>query len=176
MTYPIPDPTSNAVDREAAWLATTTDTLPALLATAGGPWQVVQAYWPGSRLRAQETGIYVTRTHLADDHPVAMRFRPQYAFKLKLNWPVRAVSVIAETEQRNMDAAIGLLLQRIRGFPPIGIQPADKTHGGRFLSVAEVPEEQPCLVTFDDPEITIPAEKALRCAVTYYADEIEFVG
>ena len=38
--------TADAVDREAAWLATSGDGLPALLVTAGGPFGVVQAYWP----------------------------------------------------------------------------------------------------------------------------------
>ena len=86
-------------------------------------------------------------------------------------WPVKnPVTPIAETEQANLDAAVGLLLQRIRG--PLG----DKSHGGRFLSVAEVPEEQPVLVEWADPEQTIQAAKELRATVTYHADEIEFNG
>lgn len=177
MTYPIPDPTSTAVAREAAWLETSTDSLPALLVSAGGPWQIVQAYWPGNHLRTKETGIYVTRTHISDDHPAAMRYRPQYAFKLLFRWPIRATGPgIAETEQANFDAAIGLALQRVRGIPPSLTTNADKTHGSRFLSVAEVPEEQPVLVVFDDPEVTIPAESALRASATYYADDNEFNG
>jgi hypothetical protein len=71
-------PYADAVAREAAWLVTSGDGLPALLKTAGGRWDVVQGYWPGNRLHAQKTGIYVRRSHISDDHPMAMRYRPQY--------------------------------------------------------------------------------------------------
>ena len=88
----------------------------------------------GNRLGTQKTGIYVTCQAFADDHPMAQRYRPQYRFVLRLVWLVKnPVSPIAEGEQANLDAAVGLLLQRIRGH--LG----DKTRGGRFLSVAEVP-------------------------------------
>ena len=46
--------TADAVAREAAWLTTSNDSLPVLLAPAG-PWQVVQAYWPGAKFAAKET-------------------------------------------------------------------------------------------------------------------------
>ena len=163
--------TSDACKREAAWLATSGDPLPALQVIDGGPWDVVQAYWPGNRLGTQQAGIYVTRRTIADQHPVSMRYRPQYLIVLKLVWPVKqAVSPLAETEQQNFDSAIELLLRRIRG--PLG----DKTHGGRFLSVAEVPEQAPVAVDFDDPETTIKAAKELRALVSYHADDYEFSG
>ena len=165
-----PDVTADAVDREAAWLAQVDD-LPPLLVADGGMWQVVQAYLPVNRLATQQTGIYVTRRSLADQHPLSQRYRPQYEFVLKLKWPVKVTtSPLAETEQRNMDVAVGYLLQRIRG--PLG----DKTHGGRFLSVAEVPEHAPVAVEWDDPETTVQAAKELTATVTYYADENEFNG
>lgn len=165
------DETADACDREAAWLATSGDGLPGLLTDAGGPFEVVQAYWPGNRLGTQKTGIYVTRRTIADQHRLAQRYRPQYLFILKVVWPVKtAASPIAETEQRNLDAAVGLLLKRIRG--PLG----DKTHGGRFLSAAEVPQEQPVNVNFTDPEQTIQAAKELRVTVMYHADDLEFNG
>ena len=158
------DETATAVQREADWLATTGDDLPNLLASG---WGVVQAYWPGNRLNTQRAGIYVTRRHLADNHPMAMRYRPDYQFVLKLVWPVKAGTAdIAEKEQQALD----YLLQRIRG--PVG----DKTHGGRFLSVAEVPGEGSVGVDFDDPEQTIQATKSLRATVTYFADDNEFTG
>lgn len=161
---------ADAVAREAAWLATSGDGLPALLKAAGGRWDVVQGYWPGNRLHAQRTGIYVLRSVIEDHHPLAMRYRPQYVFTLKLVWPIRAAASIAETEQQNLDNAIDDLIVRVNG--PVG----DKTHGGRFLSVAEVPETGAVRVDFTDPEQTIQAEKALRAQVTYYADDIEFTG
>jgi hypothetical protein len=185
------DETSDAVTREAAWLAQSYDSLPALLKSAGGQWDVVQGYWPGDGLTRGKSGIYVTRARVDDDHPSAWRYRPRHIFRLKLIWPVAATTSPAEveqppgaiqstpseaepspaeTDQQNFDNAIGDLLARIRG--PQG----DKTHGGRFLSVAEVPTEGSVSVVFDDPEITIRASNQLRATVTYYADDSEFSG
>jgi len=162
------DETSTAVQREADWLNTTGDGLPDLK-SAG--WGVVQAYWPGNRFATQKPGIYVLRRHLDDNHPMAQRYRPQYQITLKVVWPIRVGTPnIAEKEQQAFDTAIGYLLQRIRG--PVG----DKTHGGRFLSVAEIPEQGSVSVVWDDPELTIEAAKELRATVTYYADDIEFTG
>lgn len=169
MTTPPSDETATAVDREAAWLSTSGDGLPALLKADGGPFDVVQAYWPGNRMATQKTGVYVLRTHLDDNHPMSQRYRPMYLFRLKVVWPVKAATAeLAEQEQRALDVAIGFLLQRIRG--PLG----DKTHGARFLSVGETPGETSSAVDFDDPEQTIPANKELRATVMYYADDIEF--
>lgn len=163
--------TSDAVTREATWLAQAGDGLPALRTDDGGPFGVVQAYWPGNRLGTQKTGLYVTRRTIAMQHPTAQRYRPQYLFALKLVWPVKTPqSPLAENEQTAFDAAVQLLLQRVNG--PVG----DKTHGGRFLSVAETPEEAPVAVDFDDPEATIKASKELTATVSYYADDLEFNG
>jgi hypothetical protein len=163
-----PDPTSTAVAREAAWLAISNDTLPDLSAAG---WEVIQAYWPGARWASQKPGIYVTRRMTNDDHPNAQRYRPQYTFTLKLHWPVRnPTPPIAETEQQAFDTAIGYLLMRIRGLPE------DKTHGGRFLTVAEVPGTTGASVDYEDPALTIAADKELRATVSYRADEIEFYG
>lgn len=165
------DPTSTAVAREAAWLTATGDGLPPLRKADGGMWDNVQAYWPGNRQGAMRAGIYVTRRTISDQHPVSQRYRSQYLFRLKLTWPIKqATSPLAENEQANFDLATGYLLQRIRG--PLG----DKTHGGRFLSVAQVPEQQPVDVDFDDPQVTIPAVTALTATATYYADDFEFDG
>lgn len=162
--------TADAVAREAAWLASSGDTLPALLTANGGPWDVVQAYWP--RTPAMEkTGIYVLRTSLDDERAASIRIRPQYMFRLKLIWPVRqTASGIAEGEQQALDDAADLLIQRIRGLP------FDKTHGGRFLSAGEVPRLPGVHVEFDDPEVTIPHLKSLRAFVVYPADDFEVNG
>jgi hypothetical protein len=179
------DETSDAVTREAAWLAQSYDSLPALLKSAGGQWDVVQGYWPGDGLVRGKSGIYVTRARVDDDHPSAWRYRPRHIFRLKLIWPIEAAAgspaevqaspaeieaSSAEIEQQNFDNAIGDLLVRIRG------PQSDKTHGGRFLSVAQVPTEGSVSVVFDDPEITIRAANQLRATVTYYADDSEFSG
>ena len=83
-------------------------------------------------------------------------------------WPIRQTTTgIAEGEQQALDSAVDLLLQRIRG--PL----SDKTHGGRFLSVGEVPRMPGVHVLFEDPEVTIDAVKALRATVSYSADDYE---
>ena len=98
------DETSDAVAREAAWLARSGDGLPALLKSDGGLWDVVQAYWPGDRLASEMSAIYVTRSQLDDDHPSVWRYRPRHIFRLKLVWPVNtAASPPAETEQQTFD-------------------------------------------------------------------------
>lgn len=160
---------AGAVDREAAWLAAynPADGLPPLLAVNGGPWEVVQAYWPRTPA-TQKPAIYVTRTTIDDERVANIRIRPTYMFRLKLVWPVRATAAgLAEQEQQNLDAAVALLVQRVRGLP------FDKTHGGAFLSAGEVPRMPGVHVEFDDPEITIDQLKALRCTVTYPADDFE---
>ncbi len=164
--------TANAVAREAAWLATTAnDTLPVLLAPAG-PWQVVQAYWPGARLDVNKTGLYVLRTRLQDRRSGGIRLMPRYTFQVRIVWPVKnavgsAKAGLAETEQASLDAACDLLLQRVRGLV------RDKTHGGRFLSVGEAPSGQPPEIVWLDPEQTIPMLRSLRGHIGYVADDFE---
>lgn len=163
--------TADVVTRETAWLATFGDSLPALLVAHGGPWGVVQAYWPGNRLATQKPAIYVTRGNFTYDHVAAQRYRPQHVIHLKLIWPVRqAVTPIAEGEQQAFDNAIELLVERIAG--PVG----DKTHAGRFLSVGEVPGQVSVQVDFDDPEATVKAAKELRATAIYHIDDFESNG
>lgn len=163
--------TADAVAREAEWLQSSGDTLPALLLADGGPWKIVQAYWPGARFAAQQTGIYVTRRILDDQRSHDLMLMPQYEFTLKLVWPVRtSAPPIAETEQQNLDNAVDLLIQRIRGLP------GDKSHGGRFLSVGEAPKGLFPSVAFEDPEVTMPVDKVLRASATYRADDFEVYG
>ncbi len=160
---------AGAVDRETAWLAAfdPTDGLPALMSSQGGPWEIVQAYWPRTPA-TQKPGIYVIRTSVDDERVAGIRIRPQYMFRLKLVWPVRQTAAgLAETEQRNLDAAVALLVQRIRG--KIG----DKTHGGAFLSAGEVPRMPGVHVEYEDPEATIDRSKELRAYVSYPADDYE---
>jgi hypothetical protein len=156
--------TADAVDREVAWLTTSGDGLPDLLADVGGPWDNIQAYWPRTPATRQKS-IYVMRRGFRDERTANVRRMPTYQFALKIVWPLSSGSGSAETEQRALDAAIDLLLQRIDG-PML-----DKTHGGRFLSVAENPRYVD--VTFVDPEQTIAATASLRAEVAYSADDFE---
>lgn len=162
--------TNTAVDREAAWLSAV-DSLPSLLVANGGPWKVVQAYWPGARFAKMQTGIYVLPGKIVTPRFGGQRIMPGYAHRLKLCWPITgkgAMSPLAETEQRNFANAIELLLERVNGLP------GDKTHGGRFLSAGETvhpPGGYP-EVTHADPEVTIP-QGWLRAEVLYGLDDSE---
>jgi hypothetical protein len=169
--------TADAVQREADWLGITTDSLPALLTSAGGSWDIVQAYWPGARLAAMKTGVYVLRRRTRMPREGGQRILPGYSFLLKLCWPVKNVTGtssvgtgLAEGEQQAFDDAIDLLLQRVDGLP------GDKTHGGRFQSVGETPPGTYPEVDYADPEQTIPMLSALRATVTYNADDLEIFG
>lgn len=158
---------ADACDREAAWLTTSGDGLPALAAAAGGPFQIVQAYWDRSS-RKRATGIYVLRRGIHEERFANVRVMDHYEFVLKIVWPLSNSTGSGETEQRNLDAAMDLLLARVRGF--VG----DKTHGGRFRSVAELPRL--VQVEFADPEESIPARAALEATVTYSADDDEYTA
>lgn len=162
---------ADAVEREAAWLTTTGDGLPALMTSAGGAWDIVQAYWPGSRLQTQRTGVYVLRGRLLDQLVEGRRIRPQYEMTLHLEWPLKTISTpAAENTQKAMDAAVADLIGRLRGFT------GDKTHGGRFLTAAQVPHSHPPEVRWDDPRKTIPEGKHLTATCTYRIDDLEIHG
>jgi hypothetical protein len=159
--------TQSVETREAAWLNTTGDTLPALPSSAGGPWEVLQAFWtrtPGT----QKTQCYVWAAQTDDVRAANVRIRPRYEITLDLHWPVLGTgSPLLETEQQNFKNAVDLLIQRIRGLPQ------DKTHGGAFLSVGEDPRSPGVHVQYEPPWVTHPADKELRATVTYYADDFE---
>jgi len=157
--------TADAVARETAWLNTTGDDLPALPASAGGPWQLIQAYWTRTPA-TQKTSIYVLRPLLLDQRASNQRIRPRYQMRLRLIWPVTVTTTsLLETAQQDFDTAVDLLIQRIRG--PLG----DKTHGSRFLSAGEVPRT--VQVQWDDPEVTMGQFKQLRAEARYSIDDLE---
>lgn len=160
--------TATVETREAAWLSTTTDSLPVLIAP-GGPWEVLQAFDPVAHRRTQETTILVIAARVSDQRVSNQRIRPQYEITLDVTWPVRnPAPPIAEGEMQRLKNAVDLVLQRIRG--PVG----DKTHGGRFLSVAEVPAM--ATVTYADAAATIPAGKYVACTISYKIDDLEING
>lgn len=155
--------------REAAYLATSGDGLPALLTADGGPWQVVQAFDPVATRRTEQSWIYVTCRRVADTRASNQRIRPQYEITLDLHWPVHQTTpAIAAGEMQNLKNAADLVVQRIRG--PVG----DKTHGGRFLSVAEVPRRVD--VAFEDASATIQGAKYVGAVITYRIDDYEING
>jgi hypothetical protein len=90
-----------------------------------------------------------------------------YQMHLSLVWPLSSGVGSAEDDQQAFDDAAELVLVRIGGFR------GDKTHGGRFLSVAE--DGSGVLVSFEDPIRTIP-DGEFRAEVTYSADDQDFTG
>lgn len=162
----------DAIAREAAWLNTTSgDSLPFLPVSAGGPWDVIAAYTQGAQTRTQATAIYVTRGRAQQYRVANQRIRPRYPMRLVMHWPVRVInpgsSSIAAEEQQAFDDAIELLRQRVTG--PLG----DKTHGGRFLSAAEVKGAPGWDVQYEPAAVTIKADKELRAVATYAIDDFE---
>lgn len=161
--------TSDAVVRETAWLTTAGDGLPGLLAAAGGPWDTIQGYFPRTPAKSQ-TQIYVLRRGFKTQRFGQQRRIPTYQFHLSLWWPIGSGTTgvgIAEAEQQNLDDAIDLLVQRIEGFV------TDKSHGGRFMSVAEAPNGADITVTIGDPATAIPTG-FLTAFVTYTADDGDY--
>jgi len=163
---------ADAVQREADWLNTTSgDSLPFLPASAGGPWGVIAAYIQGAQTRTNATAIYVMRGRAEQSRVGNQRIRPRYPMRLELHWPVRVISPgsssIAAGEQQAFDDAIELLRQRVTG--PLG----DKTHGGRFLSAAEVKGQPGWDVQYEPAAATIREAKELRAAAVYYIDDFE---
>ncbi|MCW2900930.1 MAG: hypothetical protein JWO67_3195 [Streptosporangiaceae bacterium] len=165
--------TSDAVDREVAWLTTSGDGLPALLKAAGGPWDICQAYGPRTQT-ARKSGIYLLRSSLTEVRFNNHRKMDSYDFRAKLWWPIGSTTVTApiwEQEQRGFDAAIDLLIQRLRGLPQ------DHTHGGRFLTVGETPGNGRITVRFEDPERTANANPAALIAEAFWpADDNDFTA
>ena len=162
----------SAVDREAAWLREHGDGLPALLAEQGGPWSVIQAY--RSRTPAtRKTSIFVLRGQLSDVRFANQRRLRTHGLRLAVWWPIGATTTQAglwEDEARALDAAVDLLITRVRGTV------VDHTHGGRFLQVAEGSSGQ-IQVSFTDPDQTLSGpQPCLRADVSYSADDADYTA
>jgi hypothetical protein len=161
--------TATVESREAAWLSQTGDSLPSLLAANGGPFELIDAFDPVAARPKMKNTLYVMALHASDQRVSNQRIRPQYEITLDINWPARKPGTpLAETAMQDMKNAVDLVLQRVRG--PVG----DKTHGGRFLSVAEVPAM--ASVAYSDPSVTISAGSYVGCVVSYRADDFELSG
>jgi hypothetical protein len=165
-------PSADAVARETAWLSaySPTDGLPALPTTLGGPFDVVQAYWPRTPL-TRTNQLYVRRTRIRVERFGFNRKQDHHEFQLRIIWPLSSSTGAWEPVQQALDDAVDLVLQRVTG--PINALPLDKTHGARFLEVAE----DPCLINveFSDPE-QAAATAALEATITYEAADIDYTG
>lgn len=163
--------TADAVARETAWL-TTIDSLPPLLASNGGRWDVVQGYWPRTG-SVSKRGLYVQRTGIRVVRLGALRKLRQYHFRLIALWPMLSTTGGAEAEQAAFDLALDDVLVRIDGLtvPPI----ADKTHGGRFLSVAENPGVVDVVITPGEHAFAV-APPFFSAEISYWADDAEILA
>lgn len=159
--------TADAVAREVAWLNSYGDTLPSLSAAQGGPFDVIQAYRPRV-LQARKKGIYVRRPIFRVERFANVRQMTHYEFNARIIWPFANQTGSEEIENANFDTAVDLVLQRILGLL------LDKTHGGRFLSVAEKPEF--VMWAEEDPTHTFPNNAGFVGTFTYYADDQENIG
>ncbi|MDJ0342291.1 hypothetical protein QMK19_03695 [Streptomyces sp. H10-C2] len=159
--------TADAVDREVAWLNASGDGLPALNTSAGGPFGNIQGYWPRTPGR-RGTNLFVMRRAITEHRFANIRRMATYQFELKLVWPLSSGQGRAEDDQRAFDLAVDKVLLRIGGYP------GDKSHGGRFRSVAEDPAQ--VTVRFHDPAQSVPPEAEFWAEITYHADDIEFTG
>jgi len=161
--------TADAVQREADWLAAfdPADGLPALLKGQGGLFDVVQAYTQRTGAQRQAR-LYVTRSNLRVERFGFNRKINHHTFVLRLYWPQSSPSGQAESVQQGLDTAVDLVVQRISGLFQ------DKTHGARFLSVAENPNDID--VQFADPEASILAKAELTATITYQADDVDYTS
>ncbi|ELP67679.1 hypothetical protein STRTUCAR8_08550 [Streptomyces turgidiscabies Car8] len=160
---------ADAVARETAWLAgyDAGDGLPGLLKAYGGPFDVVQAYVPRTGAQRQAR-LYVTRSQLRVERFGFNRKINHHTFMLRLYWPQSSPTGQAESVQQDFDTAVDLVVQRISGLF------MDKTHGARFLSVAENPNDID--VQFGDPEASIQAKAELTALITYQADDQDYTS
>lgn len=166
--------TPTAVQREAAWLATSGDGLPGLLTGAGGPFDVVQGYWPRTP-QYRKAALYVTRAGYQDMRFGAHRKIRRHNLLVRVLWPLGSTTVgtqMWETEQAALDSAVHQVLQRIVAFD------MDKTHGGRFMSVGEAPDAQPIQVRFSDPARATGGggRVELTVEITYNADDTDYTA
>lgn len=161
--------TADAVARESEWLRAynAADGLPALLKGNGGPFDVVQAYVQRTGAQRQAR-LYVTRSSLRVERFGFNRKINHHTFMLRLYWPQSSPSGQAESVQAAFDAAVDLVVQRVSGLFQ------DKTHGARFLSVAEDPASID--VQFADPEASIQAKAELSALITYQADDQDYTS
>jgi hypothetical protein len=156
--------TADVPAREAAWLSAynPADGLPPLLAANGGPWQVVQAYWP----RTPDTmgkRIYVMRHSTKNERFANVQKINKYVLRLVCFWPMTVISGSTEQAQADFDVALDAVITRI-----VGLQ-LDKTHGNRFLSVAEDPAGID--LVYHDPVQTLAQQLGLAAEITYNADD-----
>jgi len=159
---------SDALDREAAWLAEDSGGGLPVLKRPVGPFEIIQPRWPRVA-STRKTSIYVLRAPGMSgriQRTAGQRSMLTTRFVLHLKWPLTNGAGSAEAEQLLFEQAIDHVLTRVQG--PFG----DKTHGGRFQSVAESPDYID--VDYSDPERGIADGGIFTATITYSADDPDF--
>ena len=165
-TYPISNDLADSLDREIAWL-TTVDTLPSLLVTNGGMFDLVQAYI--RRGTPSKRSLYLVTATATVDPINSQREQNTYQFIAHIRWPISSPTGQIEDDQRDLAAAVRDTVKRIRG--PLG----DKTHGGRFLTAGEA--GHPAVrVEFDPVDTAIKAGDAMSARIFYTAVDPDHTG
>jgi hypothetical protein len=161
--------TADAVDRETAWLRTSGDGLPALLASDGGAWDLVEPYLLRTPAR-RKNRLYVMRPKFRIERFGAQRRIPRYSMELLAIWTLSSGSGDFQADQRAFDVALNDVVTRIGAFGPPHM---DKTHGGAFMSVAEDPGDIDVdIVPYDMPTPGLE----LEAHITYGAVDPDFNG
>lgn len=155
---------SDAVPREVAWLNSSGDGLPTLVAP-DGPWDLIQVWRPRTA-QMRKSAVYVLRNIYTVKRFANIRSMTTHDFKLKLFWPLSSGTGEAESDFAEFEYAVQQLVLRILG------QLGDKTHGGRFLSIAEDPNF--LIVELQDPDTTIGSQAGFLGEITYSGDDPEF--
>jgi len=161
--------TADAVDRETAWLRTSGDGLPALLADDGGHFDLVEPYLLRTPAR-RKNRLYVLRPKFRIERFGSQRRIPHYDMELLAIWTLSNGTGDFQADQRAFDVALNDVVARIGGFGPPHM---DKTHGGAFMSAAEDPgliEVQITPYDMPTPGLEIEAH------ITYTVDDPDFNG
>lgn len=161
----------DAVAREVAWLTADLSafSIGPLLDDQGGPFAVIKGFGRSAKARVQGRTLFVSRERVTEVRFDIQHKQHVHQLRLKIGWPIR--STTQETDLAALDNALELLLTRVRG--PFG----DKTHGGRFLQVAEGDEGTSPLiqVEYDEPELVDDNTRS-EVIVRYLAADLPFTA
>jgi hypothetical protein len=160
--------------REAAWF--TTDPCPGfpaalpLLASNGGPFEVVQAFWQAVDQREHELYIVMNESIETRDQQTlgAMGGMKgwRHSLTLYLYWPVEDPQGSLENEQQAFRTAVASVITRIRG------PQYDKTHGQAFAAIGgEAPGDR-VQTRFGDVPTLMAQGQPLTAQILYSAYDV----
>lgn len=151
-------PPGTAVVREAAWLK---EAVPPL------GFDSIDAHH--RRTSGNKRTLKVSRLRTVDQRIATGRTRATHTLVLLAVWPTTARDGASDQDQDAFDAALDRLIGHLRG--PLG----DKTHGGRFLSACEEPNDS-ITVDLTDPDLQQRDGKALTARITFTVDDFDIIA